>query len=229
MAGPAAGDPESSIPSPQPAAVTYAARRTVDGQRHGELLAPSVRAVLEEAQVTPAELTAVVAGVGPGPYTSLRVGVVTAAAFADAAALPAYGICSLDGIGLAHLAEDATGEVAAVPVAAVTDARRREVFWAVYAGGRRTGGPAVGRPQDVADALRAAGVGRAVGPGAVLYADAFGELTDPAAVPAYPDPAVLAAVAAPTIAAGTLPSPLVPLYLRRPDAAQPHPPKPVTA
>jgi tRNA threonylcarbamoyl adenosine modification protein YeaZ len=243
-------------------AVTRAVRSTVDAKRHGELLAPSVRAVLADAGVRSAELAAVVAGTGPGPYTSLRIGVVTAAAFADAAGIPAFGVCSLDGIGCsldvvcsldgigcspdgigarpegggtlggaAAAAAPGEGSAAIDRVAAVTDARRREVFWAVYAAGRRVLGPSVGRPADVAVTLRESGVGagRAVGPGALLYADVFGGLVDAASDPAHPDPAVLAVLAAPDIVAGDRPGPLVPTYLRRPDAARPRTPKPVTA
>jgi tRNA threonylcarbamoyl adenosine modification protein YeaZ len=76
-----------------------AQRRTVDARAHGELLAPAVRAVLEEAAATPSDLTAIVAGLGPGPFTGLRVGLMTAAAMGHALAIPTYGVCSLDSIG----------------------------------------------------------------------------------------------------------------------------------
>ena len=65
----------------------------VDGRRHGELLALGVREVLKAG--TP---EVVVVGVGPGPFTGLRVGIVTAAAFAEARGLPVRGVCSLDGL-----------------------------------------------------------------------------------------------------------------------------------
>nr|MDQ3612639.1 tRNA (adenosine(37)-N6)-threonylcarbamoyltransferase complex dimerization subunit type 1 TsaB [Actinomycetota bacterium] len=66
----------------------------VDGRRHGELLACGVREVLRGFR--PAALAAVVVGTGPGPFTGLRVGLVTAAAMGDALGIPAYGVCSLD-------------------------------------------------------------------------------------------------------------------------------------
>ena len=87
----------------------------VDGRRHGELLAVGVRDVLARAGAAPGDLDAVVVGLGPGPFTGLRVGLVTAAVLADALRIPAYGVCSLDGLGV----QDGW---------AVSDARRREVY-----------------------------------------------------------------------------------------------------
>ncbi|KLL12677.1 MULTISPECIES: tRNA (adenosine(37)-N6)-threonylcarbamoyltransferase complex dimerization subunit type 1 TsaB [Protofrankia] len=236
-----------------------AARQVVDPRRHAELLVPLVREVLDEAAVRPADLDGVVVGLGPGPFTSLRVGVVTAGAFADALGKPAYGICSLDGVGAGL-----TGRVAVA-----TDARRREVYWAVYADGARVAGPFVDRPRAVVDALREMSVSRLVGPGAALYPDVFADLAGPGphpwpasatgartgagpdtragtgsgtrsgagpgqtsgpprtADPGYPSPVVLARLAAADVLARRPPAPLVPLYLRRPDAAEPHPPKTV--
>lgn len=200
---------------------------TVDARRHGELLAPSMRSVLDEADAHPSDLAAVVVGAGPGPFTSLRVGMVTAAAFADALEIPVHGVCSLDGIGAATIGATAV----------VTDARRREVYWARYADGVRVGDPGVGRPGQVAETLRAQGVATVVGPGRPLYADVFAdfaELALPAAggditVPeaGYPRPELLVGLAGADLLAGRVPSPLVPLYLRRPDATEPHAPKPV--
>lgn len=205
------------------------ARFTVDARRHGELLAPMIRAVLADAGARPTDLGAVVVGMGPGPFTSLRIGMVTAAAFADALRLGVHGVCSLDGIGA----------VTSGPTVVVTDARRREVFWARYAQGVRVGDPGVARPADVAAAARDAGVDQIIGPGAVLYPEVFAGFdrhAGPAAgsagaavgsPPGYPSPAVLARLAAADLLAGRPADPPVPLYLRRPDAADPHPPKPV--
>jgi tRNA threonylcarbamoyl adenosine modification protein YeaZ len=212
--------------APRPAAVRpLAFRQVVDARRHGELLSPLTRDTLAEAGVKPADLAGVVVGLGPGPFTSLRVGIVTAATFAAALGLPCHGVCSLDGLGAA------TGGRTGV----VTDARRREVFWAAYADGARIAGPAVDRPGRAAELLRADGVDDATGPGLALYPDAFADFTAAqggagagAAVPEYPDPAVLAALAAPDLLAGRAPGPLTPIYLRRPDVAEPGPAKAVT-
>src|SRR5204862_198305 len=95
-----------------------------------------------------ADLDAVVVGTGPGPFTGLRVGMVTAAAIGDAVDVPVYGVCSLDAIAVVAAAPwfgGRTGEGLLV----VTDARRREVDWAAYdRGGRRARLPrrAGGRP-----------------------------------------------------------------------------------
>src|SRR6185312_13975554 len=94
-----------------------AERVTEDARSHGELLAPSVAAVLSESGHRATDLGAIVAGVGPGPFTGLRVGLVTAAALADTLGIPAYGVCTLDAIG----ADAGPGRVLVA-----TDARRRE-------------------------------------------------------------------------------------------------------
>src|SRR3954447_19614410 len=96
-----------------------APRVSVDARAHGELLAPGLRGVLREADVKPAELAAVVAGVGPGPFTGLRVGLVSAAALGHSLAVATYGVCSLDAIGWRQPGT----------VLAVTDARRKELYW----------------------------------------------------------------------------------------------------
>jgi tRNA threonylcarbamoyladenosine biosynthesis protein TsaB len=184
----------------------------VDARRHGELLAPGITALLDEAWVARQDLTAVAVGVGPGPFTGLRVGLVTARTLALALDIPVYAVCTLD--VLAAAAVD-SGAVQA-PFLVATDARRKEVYWASYdATGARLDGPHVSRPSDVASD------GPVVGDGALLYPEAF-----PLPVgPQYPDAGVLAAVVTDERAELLDPEPL---YLRRPDAAVPGNPKPVT-
>ncbi|MEV0196438.1 tRNA (adenosine(37)-N6)-threonylcarbamoyltransferase complex dimerization subunit type 1 TsaB [Nonomuraea sp. NPDC050691] len=186
---------------------------TIDARRHGELLAPTIQTVLAEAGASLRHVTAVVAGSGPGPYTGLRVGLMTAQALATTLAIPAYGICTLDAV--------AYGSGRDEPFIAATDARRKEVFWARYADRRtRVSGPAVDRPADVpGEGLPVAGAG------AVLYPDAFGEPLDPP----YPYAGALAALAVERLAAGAPLDPPRPIYLRRPDAVVPGAPKRVTA
>lgn len=181
-----------------------------------------MRAVLDEARLSPAALAAVVAGVGPGPYTSLRVGVVTAVALSQALDVPAIGVCSLDGVpGPAQTpTTDAATTDAATTWAVVTDARRREVFWAIYENGVRTTGPGVALPAQVADELRARSVSLVVGPGTAAYPAAF-EGFAVAGSSAFPDPVLLVHRVVPELVAGKPVGPLVPIYLRRPDAAQP--------
>jgi tRNA threonylcarbamoyladenosine biosynthesis protein TsaB len=184
----------------------------VDAMRHGELLAPGITAVLDEAWVARQDVTAVAVGVGPGPFTGLRVGLVTARTLALALDIPVYGVCTLD--VLAAGAVDASAVQG--PFLVATDARRKEVYWAAYdVSGARLDGPHVSRPADVATD------GPVVGSGALLYPEAF-----PQAVgPQYPDAGVLAAVVAGERAELLDPEPL---YLRRPDAAVPAGPKPVS-
>jgi tRNA threonylcarbamoyl adenosine modification protein YeaZ len=186
---------------------------SINARAHGELLAPGIAAVLAQVGKSPADLAAIVAGVGPGPFTGLRVGLATAESMADALGIPAYGVCTLDALGY--------GSVGRVLVA--TDARRREVYWAVYEDGRRIAGPAVTKPADLELPV---GIDAAIGEGARLYADVIGlPLLDD---PRYPPPASLAALAADRIRSRAPSEILMPLYLRRPDAVEPAARKPVS-
>ena len=186
-----------------------------DGRRHGELLAPMIAKVLAGAGASRADLTAVAVGVGPGPYTGLRVGVVTARVLGAVLGIPVHGVCSLDVIAAA--VTSAAGREFAV----ATDARRKEVYWARYAaGGHRLEGPLVGP----AAAIPGAADLPVAGAGGQLYPEAFGEVIEPA----YPDAGTLCGLVAARIAAGEPVLPAEPLYLRRPDAREPGPPKRVT-
>jgi tRNA threonylcarbamoyl adenosine modification protein YeaZ len=180
-----------------------AGRTTVDARRHGELLAPAIAAVLAEAGVDRTALTGVAVGTGPGPFTGLRVGLVTARTLGAALGIPVVGVCTLDVLALGSGLD---GEFRVV-----TDARRREVHWAGYrsgaAGPVRTSGPYVETP------AVAAYDGPAAGAGAALYPDAFPGHREPLH-PSAADLAVWVARGLPT----TGPDPL---YLRRPDAAEP--------
>ena len=197
---------------------TRAAWSDVDGRRHGEVLAAGVRAGLAEAGVPRGELDAVAVGLGPGPFTGLRVGIVTAAALSDALGVPAYGVCSLDALGEG-------------PRIAVTDARRREVYWAEYDAAGRVDGPHVERPAALAERLaQRDGVPPVVGAGALLHAEVLGlEPTGLEAGPLYPDGSALARLVAERALRGEPGDPLTPLYLRRPDAEEPTATKSVLA
>jgi tRNA threonylcarbamoyl adenosine modification protein YeaZ len=189
-----------------------AQRMTIDARAHGELLAPSIAACLDDAGIAPHGLAAIVAGVGPGPFTGLRVGLVTAAAMADALGIPAYGVCSLDALAAA---------VEADSLLVATDARRREVYWARYAGGVRVEGPSVDKPAE----LSTVDVQAMTGAGARLYADVLGL---PLLDIDYPDLAALVRLATAKIRSRAPGDALTPLYLRRPDAVVPGTAKAVT-
>ncbi|MGW0560379.1 tRNA (adenosine(37)-N6)-threonylcarbamoyltransferase complex dimerization subunit type 1 TsaB [Streptomyces sp. NPDC003016] len=181
----------------------------VDARRHGELLLPTVDRVLAEAGLKLGAVTAVVVGVGPGPYTGLRVGLATAETFGLVLGVPVHGLCTLDGLAYAS---GLTG-----PFAVATDARRKEVYWARYADARtRISGPAVDRPADIAEELAGLPV---VGSGALLYPGAFPD----ARGPEHQSAGALASLAAEKLAAGEPEAFLapLPLYLRRPDAQVP--------
>lgn len=184
-----------AIDTSSPAVVAGVVRRDEDGsiaeiaQRvardahaHAELLTPNVIAAVAESGLAMPDLSAVVVGCGPGPFTGLRVGMATAAAYGHALGIPVYGVCSLDAIAVGTAGE----------VLVLTDARRREVYWARYRDAVRTDGPAVCAPADVP----AEGVDRRV------------EFV-------HPTPVGLVAAVADW---GAEPAPLIPLYLRRPDA-----------
>jgi tRNA threonylcarbamoyl adenosine modification protein YeaZ len=187
-----------------------AERVTVDARAHGELLTPNVLRALSDAGRALSEVDAVVCGVGPGPYTGLRAGMVTAAAYGHGLGLPVYPVCSLDAI--------AAGTRDVDTLLVVTDARRREVYWASYVDGARRTGPEVHRPAELAERLPSLGVRRATGFGARMYAEVLGlEVVGPD----HPAPAGLVAAAGEALRSGLPAAPLVPLYLRRPDATEP--------
>ena len=175
---------------------TVAQRIAVDAHAHAELLTPNVIGAVADAGLTLAAMDAVVVGCGPGPFTGLRVGMATAAALGHALGVGVHGVCSLDAIG-----SQTRGEVLVV-----TDARRREVYWARYTDGVRTDGPGVAAAADIP-------VGAAE---QVAGSPAQCALFDlPRTEPALPVPAGLLGVVTDWDRAA---DPLVPLYLRRPDA-----------
>ena len=211
---------------------------TIDARRHTEILAPAIEAMFAETDVAPADLSRVAVGVGPGPFTGLRVGIMTAMTFAYALDLPIGGVCSLD--ALAHRAQTLGMRG---PLLVATDARRKEIYWAHYdldGGPIVPGDPAVDKAAAVAEQL---GDIPAVGRGARLYADVLHDATRAAAAGGHGtagavgtsgdaaltgageaevlldvDAADLAIVAQERVMAGERLLDTEPLYLRRPDA-----------
>jgi tRNA threonylcarbamoyl adenosine modification protein YeaZ len=173
-----------------------AERVSVDARAHAERITPNVLAALADAGQSMAGLDAVVVGCGPGPFTGLRVGMATASAYGHALGIPVYGVCSLDAIG-----GQTRGEALVV-----TDARRREIYWARYRDGVRTHGPEVSAPADVDP-----GAAQSVA-GSPEHAALFGL---PCVEPLFPNSVGLVAAVADW---SQRPAELVPMYLRRPDA-----------
>lgn len=222
-------------------AAVLAERSELDARRHAEVLAPMLAETMLGVDLE--KIDAVACGVGPGPYTGLRVGIATALAVGAAWRVPVHGICSLDAIAAAIVA--LARDVAVDGFCIAADARRREIYWARYAvDGVRLDGPHVGPSEDIAESLRA---GAWAGHGAVTYASSFGRVLAEAeslSAAAYAQAAWVGRVAQTLLTAGAVTrdtEPLLdrhgddtgatsralqgaalllprPLYLRRPDA-----------
>lgn len=146
-----------------------AERSHLDPRHHAEVLAPMLDDVLRASSAGPGTIVAIACGVGPGPYTGLRVGLASAIALGVAWGRPVHGLCSLDAIAAAFVE---AGE--GVPFGVAGDARRREVYWAAYSGdGQRLQGPLVSRPGDIDPGVRS---GAWLGSGAREHADWFGSV-----------------------------------------------------
>ncbi|MFE6648542.1 tRNA (adenosine(37)-N6)-threonylcarbamoyltransferase complex dimerization subunit type 1 TsaB [Nocardioides sp. NPDC057772] len=171
--------------------------------KHGEQLAPLISDVMAEAEIVRQDLTAIAVGAGPGPFTGLRVGLVTARTLGFVLEIPVYAACSLDVLAVEAVASEVSG-----PFFVATDARRKEVYLASYdPDGVRLEGPVVARPAEVATSMPV------VGEGALLYPDAFTS----ALGPQRPSAGWLARAVAEERVELMDPEPL---YLRRPDAVE---------
>ena len=172
--------------------------QTVDHGMQGELTAELISQAVADSGLEISDITEVVVGVGPGPFTGLRVGLVTAEVFAHARNIPIHGICSLDAIAFDY----------AKPCVVVTDARRKELYWARY-DGKRIGEPQVSKPEEL---LAQFPDSEFVGPGSQIYPDFIsGKVLE-----------LKAGSLAKLFAAGA--AQLVdvsPMYLRKPDAVEP--------
>jgi tRNA threonylcarbamoyladenosine biosynthesis protein TsaB len=170
-----------------------------DQMAHVEQLMLLVSECIDTAGVPVADLDQLVVGLGPGPFTGLRVGVVTAQVLSHVLDLDLRGICSLDVLAAQFVAVSSGEFVVA------TDARRREVYWAHYTpSGVRLAEPRVSRPGEVPRLP-------VIGPAAELYPDELHAVPGPRSL----DPGVLA-TSGPTLPdAGH-----EPLYLRHPDATE---------
>jgi tRNA threonylcarbamoyl adenosine modification protein YeaZ len=120
-----------------------------DTRRHAEVIGTMIESALREAGVAVTDLSGVAVGMGPGPFTGLRVGIAAARAFAFGAGKPVVPVVSHDAVAFG----------AASPLLVVTDARRREVYWSAYSGTDEAGlpvrdsGPGLIRPDDLAAAV----------------------------------------------------------------------------
>ena len=214
-------DASAGIPKPSQ---VLAEESVTDPFAHAERLMPLAQAALAATGNTVKDLEAVVVGLGPGPFTGLRVGIATAAALGDGLDIPVHGIPSHDGTAralAAELASKAPGDLLVV-----TDARRREVYLSAYrSDGRRELGPLVLSPAAVPELVAAKGLTPhyLTGAGAGLLERQRTPDFDPERIDGAGDSQSLGLVerAAIALLTGVVPGPLTPLYLRRPDVTEP--------
>jgi len=205
-------------------------RNLLEFRLHAELLNVLVSETLTEAGITAKDLAGVAVGIGPGPFTGLRIGIAAARALAFALDIPLYGVGSLDALALQALEQLKLELPPAAEIVVVTDARRREVYWAVYRMSNtneadtnalqlptQITGPYVSKASEIATSIsniEADRQGRyVVGYGAELYPDSL-HLTPRA--PKYPSAAAIGRIAR-FRAISNQAQPTDPLYLRRPD------------
>lgn len=128
---------------------TLAEYSSTDTRKHAEVIGELIRACLDDSGIAVTDLSGVVAGMGPGPFTGLRVGIAAARAFALGAGKLVVPIVSHDAI--------AFGEPG--PVIIATDARRREVYWSAYSEPDESGlpvrvaGPALAKATELESAV----------------------------------------------------------------------------
>lgn len=185
-------------------------RSVNDTRRHAEVIGELIIECLGAAGITVAELSGVAIGMGPGPFTGLRVGIAAAAAFATGAELPLLRVVSHDAVAFDHYRSGAQG-----PLLVTTDARRQERYWSAYLGAGsdavplRAGEPGLDRPENIVDSVTAI----------TGYERCDAEWVSAAAI---------GALAEALTASGASLASTEPLYLRSPDAIVPSAPKRVS-
>lgn len=178
------------------------------GVKHAELIGESIAQVFAQTGIRPDVLDAVAVGRGPALFTGLRVGIAAGVMFAEAVGANLVGVVSHDAIALEHYESD--GSLAEEPLLITTDARRGEVYWALYGGLDADGipitlaGPSVGKLEAVTEQLRQ------------TY-PSFAQRSSGAKV------FWVASLAQRLVTAGRADSNYGALYLRAPDAALPKP------
>jgi len=195
-----------------------------DSRSHVELLMPTVKSVMKDAKIRRRDLSGIAVGMGPGPYTGLRVGIAAAQMLSVALKIPVYHRCSLDVLGLDWALTNPQG-----PYIVCTDARRKELYWAIYDHqGRRVEGPYVSTSDQIPD-LGCVGPG-ILAPHADVRVDPFlaiklGVLIDPyETLPSPEEASDIVGLDASLLAAYAHELPDVgpePLYLRHADADEP--------
>ena len=139
--------------------LVLAERSTEDTMRHAEVIGGMIQECLAASGTSRGDLSGVVAGMGPGPFTGLRVGIAAARTFALALGKPLVPVVSHDAIAFAHYGGRSIGAPLDAPLLVVTDARRRELYWSAYSGVDalglpvRRGGPGLAKPDEVSTSV----------------------------------------------------------------------------
>ena len=115
-----------------------------DSLRHAEYASVLIQKIIKESGLNFSEVDAITCGIGPGPFTGLRVGIVSAQVIGHALNIPVYGVCSHDAIAYEHYQNNSHQESTVI-----TDARRKEVYWTQYRFGKRISTPKVSKLEDV--------------------------------------------------------------------------------
>ena len=168
-----------------------------DTMQHAEQIGLQIQKALNAASKNSSEVTALAVGLGPGPFTGLRVGIAAAKMFAEGVGVPIFGVGSLDAIAFAQQLTQ--------PTLVLTDARRSEVYFGLYQGKSSAGVPKV-----------------IMGPGVKKQSDLEAELLasgqDYQSVSGSISAAALGLLALAQLSEGTTNSSIVANYLRAPDA-----------
>jgi tRNA threonylcarbamoyl adenosine modification protein YeaZ len=120
-----------------------------ENMKHAERIGDAIAQAISSAGIKPSQINNVIVGRGPAPFTGLRIGIAAAVMFAEGAGAKLYGVTSLDAIALAAFA---TNKSDSLPILVTADARRSELYWALYSGVSESGapimveGPGVGKP-----------------------------------------------------------------------------------
>ena len=127
-----------------------------ENMKHAERIGDAIGQALSAAEIKPGQVTNVVAGRGPAPFTGLRIGIAAAVMFAEGCGAKLWGVTSLDAIARAAFDRH---KQSAIPLLVTADARRSEVYWALYSGLSESGapvmieGPGVAKPAALEDLL----------------------------------------------------------------------------
>ena len=123
-----------------------------ENMKHAERIGDAIAQAIAGAEISPSQISNVVVGRGPAPFTGLRIGIAAAVMFAEGVGANLWGVTSLDAIALAAFADLTDTAQSSTPLLVTADARRSEVYWALFSGLTKSGapilleGPSVAKP-----------------------------------------------------------------------------------